>query len=142
MVLVLQRRVLVMDPRIILRGGIPIDSNIGGYGHRPLFWRGGVSWLVRLSCAFLVLCVAWSCGVVLAQSGLCKDPVFRARNVDLLEPMVLPRLGAVLPLWEARYYRATAWYYRSGAVLRKYRTMRYYRVWARYYRVVKGAWGL
>ena len=87
-----------MNPRIILRGAIPIDSNIGGYGHRPLFWRGGVSWLVRLSCAFLVLCVAWSCGVVLARSGLCKDPVFRARNVHLLEPTVLPRLGAVLPL--------------------------------------------
>ena len=104
-----------MDPRIILRGAIPIDSNIGGYGHRPLFWRGGVSWLVRLSCASLVLCVAWSCGVVLARSGLCKDPVFRARNVHLLEPTVLPRLAAVLPLWEARYYRATARYYRSGA---------------------------
>ena len=133
MVLVLQRRVLFMDPRIILHGAIPIDSNIGGYGHRPLFWRGGV---------FLVLCVAWSCGVVLARSGLCKDPVFRARNVHLLEPTVLPRLGAVLPLWEARYYRATAWYYRSGAVLQKYRTVRYYRVWARYYRAVKGAWGL
>ena len=131
-----------MDPRIILRGAIPIDSNIGGYGHRPLFWRGGVSWLVRLSCAFLVLCVAWSCGVVLARSGLCKDPVFRARNMHLLEPTVLPRLGAVLPLWEARYYRATAWYYRSGVVLRKYRVGRYYRVWARYYRAVKGAWGL
>ena len=36
MVLVLQRRVLVMGPRIILRGAIPLDSNIGGFGHRPL----------------------------------------------------------------------------------------------------------
>ena len=36
MVLVLQRRVSVMGPRIILRGAIPIDSNIGGSGHRPL----------------------------------------------------------------------------------------------------------
>ena len=36
MVLVLQKRVLVMGPRIILRGAIPIDSNIGGSGHRPL----------------------------------------------------------------------------------------------------------
>ena len=25
-----------MGPRIILRGAIPIDSNIGGSGHRPL----------------------------------------------------------------------------------------------------------
>ena len=142
MVLVLQRRVLVMDPRIILRGAIPIDSNIGGYGHRPLFgevvYRGCFMW----SFAFLPSCVAWSCGVVLARSGLCKDPVFPARNVHLLEPTVLPRLCAVLPLWEARYYRATARYYRSRAVLWKYRAGWYYRVWARYYRAVKGAWGL
>ena len=79
---------------------------------------------------------------MLARSGLCKDPVFRARNVHLLEPTVLPRLGAVLPLWEARYYRATARYYRSGAVLQKYRGGRYYRVGARYYRAVEEAWGL
>jgi len=96
-----------MDPRIILCGAIPIDSNIGGYGHRPLFWRGGVSWLVRLSCAFLVLCVAWSCGVVLAQSGLCKDPVFRVLETCIfLSPRyysVWARYyalgGTVLPLW-------------------------------------------
>ena len=25
-----------MGPRIILRGAIPLDSNIGGFGHRPL----------------------------------------------------------------------------------------------------------
>ena len=71
-----------------------------------------------------------------------KIQFFVARNVHLLEPTVLPRLGAVLPLWEARYYRATAWYYHSGVVLRKYRAGRYYRVWARYYRAVKDAWGL
>ena len=89
-----------MDPRIILRGAIPIDSNIGGYGHRPLFWRGGVSWLVRLSCAFLVLCVAWSCGVVLARSVLCKDPVFR-----VLETCIF---------LSSRYYRVWPRYYRFG----------------------------
>ena len=89
-----------MDPRIILRGAIPIDSNIGGYGHRPLFWRGGVSWLVRLSCAFLVLCVAWSCGVVLARSGLCKDPVFRALETCIFS--------------SPRYYHVWARYYRFG----------------------------
>ena len=94
-----------MDPRIILHGAIPIDSNIGAYGHRPLFWRGGV---------FLVLCVAWSCGVVLARSGLCKDPVFRARNMHLLEPTVLLRLGAVLRFGRhgttalVRYFGSTA----------------------------------
>ena len=43
MALVLQRRVLVMGPRIILRGAIPIDSNIGGSGHRPFFMRGSGS---------------------------------------------------------------------------------------------------
>ena len=128
-----------MGPRIILRGAIPIDSNIGGYGHRPLFWRGGVSWLVRLSCAFLVLCVAWSCGVMLARSGLCKDPVFRARNMHLLEPMVLPWLSAVLPL-------------REGTVLPRQSTVlplecgtsaeRYYRDDARYYRAIEWVWGL
>ena len=32
-----------MGPRIILRGAIPIDSNIGGSGHRPLFGEV-VSW--------------------------------------------------------------------------------------------------
>ena len=28
-----------MGPRIILRGAIPTDSNIGGSGHRPLLGR-------------------------------------------------------------------------------------------------------
>ena len=109
MVLVLQRRVLVMGPRIILRGAIPIDSNIGGYGHRPLFWRGGVSWLVRLSRAFLVLCVAWSCGVVLARSVLCKDPVFR-----VLETCIF---------LSSRYYRGLPRYYRLRSA-RYFRTQR------------------
>ena len=61
MVLVLQRRVLVMGPRIILRGAIPIDSNIGGSGHRPLFREVVLSVLVLVvSCLpFVVssLCV-------------------------------------------------------------------------------------
>ena len=65
-----------------------------------------------------------------------------ARNVHLPELTVLPRLAAVLPLWEAQYYCATAWYYRSGAVLRKYRTGRYYRVGAWNYHAIEGAWGL
>ena len=55
--------------------------------------------------------------------------------MHLLELTVLPRLDAVLPLWEARYYHAIARYYRSGAILRKYRA-------GRYYHVVEGAWGL
>ena len=56
MVLVLQRRVLVMGPRIILRGAIPIDSNIGGSGHRPLFMRDFGS-LFGPRCLFFFLSV-------------------------------------------------------------------------------------
>ena len=37
MVLVLQGRVVVMGPRIILRGAMPIDSIIGDYCHSRLF---------------------------------------------------------------------------------------------------------
>ena len=61
MVLVLQRRVLVMGPRIILCGAIPIDSYIGGSGHRPLFREVVLSVLVLVvSCLPIVvssLCV-------------------------------------------------------------------------------------
>ena len=50
-----------MGPRIILRGAIPIDSNIGGSGHRPLFREVVLSVLVLVvSCLpFVVssLCV-------------------------------------------------------------------------------------
>ena len=45
-----------MGPRIILRGAIPIDSNIGGSGHRPLFREGELSVLVLVvSCLPFVL---------------------------------------------------------------------------------------
>ena len=65
MVLVLQRRVLVMDPRIILRGAIPIDSNIGGLGHRPLLGRLELAFCSRVvfSRSFFALCVGFSLGV-------------------------------------------------------------------------------
>ena len=59
MELVLQRRVLVMGPRIILRGAIPFDSNIGGSGHRPC---AKVLFLVvcfLFPCSFLVLLDVW-----------------------------------------------------------------------------------
>ena len=72
MVLVLQRRVLVMGPRIILRGAIPIDSNIGGYDRRPLSGEVVSRGCFVLSFAFLPLCVAWSCGVVLPRSVRAK----------------------------------------------------------------------
>ena len=35
-----------MGPRIILRGAIPTNSNIGGSGHYPLLLRGCVAWLL------------------------------------------------------------------------------------------------
>ena len=58
MVLVLQRRVLVMGPRIILRGAIPIDSNIGGSGHRPLFREVVLSVLVLVvSCLPFIMSI-------------------------------------------------------------------------------------
>ena len=71
MVLVLQRRVLVMGPRIILRGAIPIDLNIGGSGHRPLlgevvsrFWsvlvRASPSWRARACGVQCVSSLLWS----------------------------------------------------------------------------------
>ena len=87
-----------------------------------------------------VCCVVLWCRV--GSECFVQRSIFScARNVHLLEL-------TVLPLWEARYYRATARYYRSGAVLRKYRAGRYYRagqyyrVGARYYRAIEGAWGL
>ena len=50
-----------MGPRIILRGAIPIDSNIGGSGHRALFEEVVLSVLVLVvSCLLFVvssLCV-------------------------------------------------------------------------------------
>ena len=63
-------------------------------------------------CVLRGLVVSCWLGVFVQRSSFS-----RARNVHLLELTVLPRLAAVLPLWEAWYYRATARYYRSGAVL-------------------------
>ena len=59
-------------PKIILRGAIPIDSNIGGYGHHPLFGEVVSRGCFVLSFAFLPLCVARSCGVVLPRSFCAK----------------------------------------------------------------------
>ena len=53
-----------MGPRIILRGAIPTNSDIGGSGHRPLLLRGSVArlllvvflpWVVRVLVVSLVL---------------------------------------------------------------------------------------
>ena len=63
MVLVLQRRVLVMGPRIILRGAIPIDSNIGGSGHRPLLREARAC---SVSCGCFCLSGFWSVACVCA----------------------------------------------------------------------------
>ena len=56
--------------------------------------------MFRLSCAFLAFCVAWSCGVVLARSVLCKDPVFRVLEMCIF--------------LSSRYYRVWSRYYRFG----------------------------
>ena len=87
-----------MGPRITLRGAIPIGSNIGGYGHRHLSREVVSRGCFVLSFAFLPLCVAWSFGVVLPRSVRAKTSFLCASNVHLLEPTVLPRLAAVLPL--------------------------------------------
>ena len=70
MVLVLQRRVLVMGPRIILRGAIPIDSNIGGSGHRPLLGEFVSRFWYVLSLASLPSCRACDYGVQCVSSLL------------------------------------------------------------------------
>ena len=67
MVLVLQRRVLVMGPRIILRGAIPIDSNIGGSGHRPLLREARAR---SVSCGCFCLSGFWSVVCVCCLVGL------------------------------------------------------------------------
>ena len=47
-----------MGPRIILRGATPIDSNIGGSGHRPLFGEVVLSVLVLVvSCLPFVVSI-------------------------------------------------------------------------------------
>ena len=61
-----------MGPRIILRGAIPIDSNIGGSGHRPLLGEVVSRGWSLLSCAFLfsvsclcrLLCLLLGCSVL------------------------------------------------------------------------------
>ena len=114
MVLVLQRRVLVMGPRIILRGAIPIDSNIGGSGHRPLFGRGGVSWLfcvVVCHSAFVCRVVLW-CRVALKFS--CKVLL---ETCNFLGPRYYRGLSRYYRVERAWYYRSVERYYHSGAVL-------------------------
>ena len=81
MVLVLQRRVLVMGPRIILRDAIPIDSNIGGSGHRPLLREARAR---SVSCVCFCLSGFWSivcvCAAWLVFSFSC--PCFRFFSVS------------------------------------------------------------
>ena len=90
-----------MGPRIILRGAIPSDSNIGGLGHRPLLKR-------------CVLVVCW-CALSLA--------VFVFPSSKSLVCLVVVACWAVLPLVvrgttayvDKRYYRPPERYYRWGA---------------------------
>ena len=55
-----------MGPRIILRGAIPIDSNIGGYGHRPLV-REAKARSVSCGC----VCLSGFCSVVCVCVCVC-----------------------------------------------------------------------
>ena len=52
-----------MGPRIILRGAIPINSNIGGSGHRPL--------LGEVVSRFGLCRLLFGCGVLLVSSLVC-----------------------------------------------------------------------
>ena len=61
-----------MGPRIILRGAIPIDSNIGGSGHRPLVGEVVSCFWSLLSLAFLSSCRACACGVSFVSSLVCS----------------------------------------------------------------------
>ena len=108
MAFVLQRRVLVMGPRIILRGAIPLDSNIGGFGHRPLLRER--TELALLVCGFfcfpfvfLFVLPHLSCSLFfgLGFGGRAVQPVSRA--VLPLIPGCAAPVG--LPLVLGRLYR-------------------------------------
>ena len=118
----LQRRVSVMGPRIILRGAIPTDSYIGGSGHRPLFLRVVVRVLVFI--VFCLLFVPFLCRrlcLPLGVFGVLKVDFQRPfpsllRNLHSLGGTVLPWQATILPqewfalcvhscILGARYYR-------------------------------------
>ena len=128
MVLVLQRRVLVMGPRIILRGAIPLDSNIGGFGHRPLLRERTELALLVCGCfcfpfvfPFLLCCPVCLVSFCLGFGGRAVQPVSRAvlplipgcaAPVGLLSvlgrlyrPFSLGLLRPVLPVVSGRYFR-------------------------------------
>ena len=107
MVLVLQRRVLVMGPRIILRGAIPIDSNIGGSGQHPLLGEFvSHGWCLLSFFSLIRAELVFELPRVLARwcvhflEGCIAKAVFLSclRNVHFLGFMVLPWLATVLPL--------------------------------------------
>ena len=119
MVLVLQRRVLVMGPRIILRGAIPIDSNIGGFGHHPLlreararsvsrgcFCLSGFWSVVCVCVALLVFSFSWPrfpsfwSFSRLSRSRVVAERYYRCWRAVLPLLAVLPASSAVLPLRE------------------------------------------
>ena len=74
-----------MGPRIILRGAIPLDSNIGGFGHRPLLRER--TELAQLVCGcfcfpfvfpFLLCCPVCLVSFCLGFGGRAVQPVSRA----------------------------------------------------------------
>ena len=84
-----------MGPRIILCDAIPIDSNIGGSGHRPLLLRGSVAWLL------LVVFLPWVVRVLVVSLVL---------KVSLQRPLF--RVLETCIFLSPRYYRGLPQYYR------------------------------
>ena len=115
MVGVLQRRVLVMVPRIILRGAIPIDSNIGGYGHCPLYGEV-VSrvWSLLSFYLFIVsrLCLRCLMCLLVGVFVHLKVALQRLFSSRFCETCIFLRSWYYRRL--PRYYRRScAWYYRT-----------------------------
>ena len=118
MVLVLQRQVLVMGPMIILHGAIPIDSNIGGSGHRPL--SGEV--------VLHVLVLVVSCLPFVVSSLCVLSPVSAFCCVHLLvvcfaKALLFSRVLETCIFLSTRYYRGLPQYYRVRSA-RYFRTQR------------------
>ena len=101
-----------MGPRIILRGAIPIDSNIGGSGHRPLLREArarSVSYgcFVRVVSGPLLVCVlpCWSSlSLGLAFPSFWSFSCLSRSRV--VAEAVLPLVASGTTAGGERYYRS------------------------------------
>ena len=83
-----------MGPRIILRGAIPTNSNIGGSGHRPLLLRGSVTWFL------LVVFLPWVVRVLVVSLVLkvsLQRPLFVCLRFSVSVRVKVPCKDFVLP---------------------------------------------